>query len=300
MRPLVLFISILSSLHAQEIRREPLTLTQGGTPEKPAVFDGKGMIIDLGIDISGLGWLKSGDLWTTPAPVAGLPAVADVQRAGLFIDEVPIRISRDRNAEKASGIADKVIYTAPEVLQPGQMGWTAEGKVYFRWPLEKQPGTAPVIQPPAGLASCVNIACSHITIRNITARHAANDGFNIHGHRIGIRLENVRAFSNGDEGISAHETVQMEVSDSEIAWNGSSAGGVADVGDSITTYTNCELHHNVNAAFFFDGKLHRVTGCRIHHQDQAVLVRGDAVVEQSDVQWLKQAKKTKSGRETAE
>lgn len=300
MRPLALFIFILPSLHAQEIRREPLTLTQGGTPEKPALFDGKGMIIDLGVDISDLGWLKSGDLWTAPAPVASLPPVADVQRAGLFIDEVPVRISRDRKAEKASGIADKVIYTKPELLQPGQMGWTPEGTVYFRWPREKTPGTAPVIQPPAGLASCVNIACSHITIRNITARHAANDGFNIHGHRIGIRLENVRAFSNGDEGISAHETVQMDVSDSEIAWNGSSAGGVADVGDSITTYTNCELHHNVNAAFFFDGKLHRVTGCRIHHQDQAVLVRGDAVVEQSDVQWLKKAEMTKSGRETAE
>jgi hypothetical protein len=287
MRPLALVILFLSSLHAQEVRRTPLTLSQGGTPEQPAVFDGQDMIIDLGIDISGLGWLKSGDLWTAPAPLPKLPPVTDVQRAGLFIDEVPVRISRDRVAEKNSGITGKVIYTQPEVLQPGQMGWTSEGTVYFRWPREKAPGTAPVIQLPAGLASCVNIACSHITIRNVTARHAANDGFNIHGHRIGIQLENVRALSNGDEGISAHETVQMDVRDSEIAWNGSSAGGVADVGDSITTYTNCVLHHNVNAAFFFDGKLHRVNHCRIHHQDQAVLARGDALVEQSDVQWLK-------------
>ena len=287
MRPLALVILVFSSLHAQEVRRTPLTLTQGGTPEQPAVFDGQDMIIDLGIDISGLGWLKSGDLWTAPAPLPNLPPVTDVQRAGLFIDEVPVRISRDRVAEKNSGITGKVIYTQPEVLQPGQMGWTSEGTVYFRWPREKAPGTAQVIQLPAGLASCVNIACSHITIRNVTARHAANDGFNIHGHRIGIQLENVRALSNGDEGISAHETVQMDVRDSEIAWNGSSAGGVADVGDSITTYTNCVLHHNVNAAFFFDGKLHRVNHCRIHHQDQAVLARGDALVEQSDVKWLK-------------
>ncbi|MEZ5433449.1 MAG: helix-turn-helix domain-containing protein [Verrucomicrobiales bacterium] len=33
-----------------EIRREPLVLKEGGTAEKPAVFDGKGLIIDLGID----------------------------------------------------------------------------------------------------------------------------------------------------------------------------------------------------------------------------------------------------------
>lgn len=83
MRPLALIILVLSSLHAQEVRRTPLTFTQGGTPEKPVVFDGLGLVIDLGIDISSLAWLKSGDLWTAPAPLPGLPPVADVQRAGL-------------------------------------------------------------------------------------------------------------------------------------------------------------------------------------------------------------------------
>ena len=127
-----------------------------------------------------------------------------------------------------------------------------------------------------------------LTVRNVTAMHAANDGYNIHGARIGIRLENVKAFSNGDEGISAHETVQMDVVDSEIAWNGSAVGGVADVNDSVTTYTNCVLHHNVNAAFLFDGKKHRVTNCTIHHQDKDIIIRSpDVVVEQSGVVWQK-------------
>jgi hypothetical protein len=31
------------------------------------------------------------------------------------------------------------------------------------------------------------------------------------------------------------------------------------VGDSVTTYTNGVLHHNLGAAFFFDGKHHRVS-----------------------------------------
>ncbi|MGV3660569.1 MAG: right-handed parallel beta-helix repeat-containing protein [Prosthecobacter sp.] len=284
-----LLIAFAALGHAQEIQRKPLVLTKGGTPEQPAVFDGKGMVIDLGIDITGHDWLKDGDVWTSRGPLKGYPPVDDTQRACMFIDEAPVRVTRDRDAEKKTGVAKKVIYAAPKALQPGQMGWTEDGSVYFRWPKEKKPGEGRVIQPPAGLASGVVIACSHITVRNVTAIHAANDGFNIHGARIGIRLENVKAFSNGDEGISAHETVQMDVFDSEIAWNGSVSGGVADVNDSVTTYTNCELHHNVNAAFMFDGKSHRVTNCRIHHQDKDIVIRSpDVVVEQSGNTWTKE------------
>lgn len=109
------------------------------------------------------------------------------------------------------------------------------------------------------------------------------------GNRLGVRLENVKAFANGDEGISAHETVQMDVVDSEIAWNGSVSGGVADVGESVTTYTNCELHHNVNAAFLLDGKSHRITSCRIHHQDKDIVIRTPkTVVEQTGNVWTKE------------
>ena len=284
----LLFLLLVTPLHAQEIRRTPLVLTQGGTPDNPVVFDGKGMVIDLGIDITDREWVKNGDLWTSLHPLPDHPPIADEQRAGLFIDEVPVRISRNRAAEKTGGVAGKIIYTAPESLKPGQMGWKDDGTLCFRWPGDKQPGSGRILRPPGKLESCVVIACSHITVRNITARHAANDGFNIHGHRTGIRLENVKALSNGDEGISAHETVQMDVFDSEIAWNGSSAGGVADVNDSVTTYTRCELHHNANAAFFLDGRFHRITGCLIHHQSQDIVMRGDAVVEQSGNVWRKE------------
>lgn len=283
----VCLVAVCRPVAAQEIRRQPLVLTQGGTPEKPAVFDGGGMVIDLGIDITDREWLKKGDLWTSRGPLPDHPPVADTQRAGLFIDEVPVRVVRDRTAETRSGEKGKVIYAAPEALKPGELGWAADGSLYFRWPVGKPPGAGRIIQPPAKLASCVSIACSHITVRNIVAKHAANDGFNIHGHRVGIRLENVKAFSNGDEGISAHETVEMDVVNAEIAWNGSSAGGVADVGDSVTSYTNCEVHHNLGAAFFFDGKFHRVTHCVIHHQDRDFVTRGDAMLEKSAVEWRK-------------
>lgn len=288
---LVITVVLLTSSailsRAEEIRRQPLILSESGTPENPVVFDGKGLVIDLGIDITSFDWLLDGEVWTSRGPLPDCPPVEDTQRAGLFIDEIPIRIVRDREAEK-NGEAKSVIYLTPTALQPGQMGWAKDGSLYFRWPKEKKPGLSRIIQPPKGLKSCVVIAGSYITVRNVIARHAANDGFNIHGNRIGIRLEHVKALSNGDEGISAHETVQMDVEDAEVAWNGSTAGGVADVNDSITSYTNCELHHNVNAAFFFDGKSHRVTNCIIHHQDKDIEVRSkDVIVKKSGIDWRK-------------
>ena len=80
----------------------------------------------------------------------------------------------------------------------------------------------------------------------------------------------------------------MDVVDAEIAWNGSSAGGVADVNDSVTTYTNCKVHHNLAAAFSFAGKSHRVTNCIIHHQARDFEVREDAKLTQSGNEWRRE------------
>jgi hypothetical protein len=94
--PLAFVLLLVTTAFSQEVRRTPLTLKDGGTPENPAVFDGKGMIIDLGIDVTAHDWEKSGDVWTSRGPFADHPPVADTQRAALFIEEVPVRITRDR------------------------------------------------------------------------------------------------------------------------------------------------------------------------------------------------------------
>ena len=41
MHRLFFFLALAFTTQAQEIRHTPLTLKDGGTPEKPAVFDGK-------------------------------------------------------------------------------------------------------------------------------------------------------------------------------------------------------------------------------------------------------------------
>jgi len=41
---------------AGEITTQPVSLTRGGTAEAPAVFDGKGMVIDLGTAVTDHAW----------------------------------------------------------------------------------------------------------------------------------------------------------------------------------------------------------------------------------------------------
>jgi hypothetical protein len=279
----------LFALHlpAAEVSTTPLVLKEGGTAENPAVVDGKGMIIDLGIDVTDHAWKKNGDLWTSSGPLLGREPIMGGQLAGLFIEELPLSIPRDVATEKLHPDRKGKCYIAPELLKPGQMGYADDGSLYFRWPATKSLDSARLIQPPAPGTSGVSIACSHIIVRNLTVKHAANDGFNIHGNWVGIRLENVRALSNADEGISAHGEVQMEVSGAEIAWNGSAAGGVADVGQCTTRYTECEAHDNLAAAFYFSGKSHHVSDTVIYNQTRDFSIVPGTQFEKECIDWRK-------------
>lgn len=269
------FRSDIWKLQTQAKITTPLVLKEGGTPDKPAIFDGQGMIIDLGIDVSDHAWKRNGDLWTSTRQLLvehdQEPRIAG-QTAGLFVDGIPITIPRDLEAEKQNPDKKSRCYCPPDELEPGQMGYADDGTIYFRWP-KGVPTGKPIILPPKTGTNCVSIACSHIIVRNVTAMHAGNDGFNIHGDRRGIRLENVRALSNADEGISAHETTEMDVIGAEVAWNGSAAGGVADVNESVTSYRDCIVHNNAGAAFYFAGESHRVTDSLVFEEENAFAVQ---------------------------
>jgi hypothetical protein len=284
----ILFASTVSSA---ERRIAPLILNQGGTAEKPAIFDGNGMVIDLGTDITDSPWQINGDIWTLPKlPPPNAPIMAG-QYAALFIDEQPVAVPRDLEAEANQPNRKSRCYVTPSKLKPGQAGFTEEGGLYFRWPVGKLPGKSRIILPPKEGTSAVTIACSHIIVRNITAKYASNDGFNIHGKWVGVQLEDVKAFSNGDEGISAHDEVEMSVRRAEVAWNGSTAGGVADVNQCVTAYENCILHDNAGAAFHFSGKSHSATDCHIYHQEKDFSVAKGTAVTLNRIKWDREKSK---------
>ncbi len=262
------FALLCVALAAAETSSTPVVLKQGGTAEQPAIFDGHGMVIDLGIDVTDHAWKKEGDIWTSSGPLLDREPIGAGQVAGLFLDDLPLVVPRDLVAEKLNPQRKSHCYMAPAALKPGEMGYAEDGSLYFRWPTGTEPEKTRILMPPKAGTNCVSIACSYIIVRNVTAKHAANDGFNIHGKWVGIRLENIRAIANADEGISAHDDVQMEVDHAEVAWNGSTAGGVADVNRCTTNYRNCTVHDNLGAAFFFDGKSHTVTDTLIYHQSK--------------------------------
>lgn len=128
----LLGLSISGPLLAAEVSRVPLVLKEGGTPGKPAVFDGKGMTIDLGTEITDQAWRKEGDLWTSAGPILDRKPIAAGQVAGLFLDELPLIIPRDVAAEKAHPDKKGFCYFPPAALKPGQMGYAEDGSLYFR------------------------------------------------------------------------------------------------------------------------------------------------------------------------
>lgn len=252
--------------HLYNVSRQPLVIRDGGTPENPVVYDFDGLTIDLGLEVHDDEWIKEGDLWRSKGKLLGREPIAAGQTAGLFVSEVPLAIPRDLVTEKLNPEKKQFCYVAPKDLKPGEMGYADDGTTFFRWPKGMSPGEYAIRLPPPPGTSCVSIQCSHVTVKNLTVKHAANDGFNIHNKWVGVRLENVKALSNGDEGISAHGEVELTVVGAEVAWNGSAAGGVADVDRSVTSYQHCWVHDNLGAAFYFSGKSHTVVDTKIERQ----------------------------------
>ena len=74
---------------------------------------------------------------------------------------------------------------------------------------------------------------AHLVIRNLTATHPYNDGFNIHGDCRACVFENIRAIECGDDGISAHETAQYRVEGFVSIGNST---GICDTRGSETSY----------------------------------------------------------------
>ncbi len=89
---------------------------------------------------------------------------------------------------------------------------------------------------------------AHLVIKNLTATHPYNDGFNIHGDCREVEFENIRAIECGDDGISAHESAQYRVNGFVSIGNST---GICDTGTSQTSYTNVFLAECVGFDLYF-------------------------------------------------
>lgn len=148
----------------------------------------------------------------------------------------------------------------PEDLQPGE--WTfvkdpsrekpPSKQIYGSFYIRIAPGVA--IRD-AKLAAPVRSAGvqfsgdnAHLVIKNLTATHPYNDGFNIHGDCREVVFENIRAIECGDDGISAHESAQYRV-DGFVSIGNST--GICDTGTARTSYRNVFIADCVGFDLYF-------------------------------------------------
>lgn len=166
----------------------------------------------------------------------------------------------------------------PEDLQPGE--WTFVKDSTREKPPSKQIyGTFYVKLPPGQKLADANISApmrsagvqmsgdnAHLVIKNLTATHPYNDGFNIHGDCRDVVFENIRAIECGDDGISAHETAEYRV-DGFVSIGNST--GICDTVAAKTSYNRVFIADCLGYdLFFLDDGRYRLTNAVIFSSAQ--------------------------------
>jgi hypothetical protein len=88
---------------------------------------------------------------------------------------------------------------------------------------------AKIAAPLRGAGVAMSGDCSHIVVRNVTAAHVYNDGYNIHGKTRDVLFENIAAVECGDDGVSAHDDCTIRVDGFRSIGNST---GIANTGRS--------------------------------------------------------------------
>lgn len=151
-------------------------------------------------------------------------------------------------------------FKKPEELQPGE--WTFVQDAAREKPPSKQvfgsffirlaPGVklteADISVPVRSAGVQMSGENAHLVIRNLTATHPYNDGFNIHGDCRDVLFENIRAIECGDDGISAHETAEYRVEGFVSLGNST---GICDTVAAKTGYNRVFIADCIGYDLFF-------------------------------------------------
>lgn len=184
-----------------------------GTCAKPIIIDGHGATL------SGCTTIRQED-WTRVGP--GLYR-NDRLLPDLFPQEKPVNepllrrfffvVNGRINRMGRSGKGDCPPLPKPAALQDGDWTYDQEEMAFY---LRIDPARTLAderIEYP-DLINGVKTSdgrCEYIIIRNLTATHFHNDGFNINGATLHTRFENIGAIECGDDGISAHAASDIQV-----------------------------------------------------------------------------------------
>jgi|GEM_PF-143635 len=252
-----------------------------GAPGKPIILAGHGATLDGSEPLDPKQWTE-----TKP----GLFRCDDLLR---YVDDAIIHRwyflwdgHMNRMGRVSKGKSEPL--KKPEDLKPGEWTFVKDpsrkmpkplqiaGSFYLKLPSGQKLSEAQIFVPvrSAGVqfsASGTNYN-AHLIIRNLTATHVYNDGFNIHGHCEDVRFENIRAIECGDDGISAHETAEYVVDGFASIGN---ATGICDTGRSRTDYRNVFIKDCLGFDLYFIGLQHSLENALIESRaDRAFWLDG--------------------------
>lgn len=217
-------------------RDEVLIKKVSGTALDPITLEGNDCVIDVGLDVSNGPWEHINDAWVLAEPRVDPNAKELTQRALANFRGRPMY----HEAKKTS------------MTQAGTVGVDDQGRMTFRFNDDAKPPFTGLIVPIRYQVNGVAfLGASYWHINNLHTRGAGNDGFNLHGRGEGIVIKNCSGMFCGDEGISSHDAMHVEVENSLFAFNASS---VVDINRSVTSYVNCISAFNDAPGFSLVGE----------------------------------------------
>ena len=200
-----------------------------GLPGKPITVEGHGAVIDGSDALQAEEWESLGQ--GLYRKVKLLPRMDDaILMRWYFLWDG--RVNRMGRSSKGIRVPLKKV----EELLPNE--WTyveAEDAFYVKLPADRPLAAANIRIPVRANGVALAGKGAHVVIRNLTATHVYNDGFNVHGDQIDTVYENIASIECGDDGFSAHETAECRI-DGFVSIGNST--GLCDVGASVTHYKN--------------------------------------------------------------
>lgn len=229
-----------------------------GEPGRPITLDGHGATLEGSDPLDPAQWTEvSPGLFAAPDL---LPRLDDavIMRWFFLWDGKMNHMGRTSKGTKAP-------FLKPEELRPGQWTFVAEpararpgskqvfGTFYLRLEPGRRLADARIRVPVRSAGVQLSGVNAHLVIRNLTATHPYNDGFNIHGDCRDVVFENIRAIECGDDGISAHETAEYRV-DGLVSVGNST--GITDTVAAKTSYRRVFIADNLAYDLYFlnDGR----------------------------------------------
>lgn len=229
-----------------------------GEPGKPITLDGHGATLEGSDPIDPTKWRGvSSGLFANDDLLPGL-SDAVIGRWFFLFDGKMQHMGRTSKGKQAP-------LKKPEELQAGEWTFVKDpsrekppskaiyGTFFIKLTAGQSLAEAKIFAPMRSAGVQMSGDNAHLVIKNLTATHPYNDGFNIHGDCRDVVFENIHAIECGDDGISAHETAEYRV-DGFVSIGNST--GICDTVAAKTSYNrvfiaNC---HGFDLFFLDDGR----------------------------------------------